>query len=308
MPGWPGGVVLRRSRAPGWLVTGLAVAGFALLAWNLLSPIVEHGATGASDGRAYWTAARNVLSGTPLYTATVGQPLAFLYPPIVAEAIAPFGLLPLTVFAWGLRGAELLALRSVLGSWRWCGLGLLVFPPLLAEIEAANINLLIAAGLTALLRGDGRWLATVGLPKFSALAAVPYGLVRDRRGTIFGLGLVAGLVIVSIVLDRAAWAAYVAFLSHMPSVDDQFYNVGRLAPWWIRASAAAILAMLAIRRPVVIPLAVVLASPELPFNALSVLVATIPAAGIVPDRSRRQPSIAAVTSSATVASGARSVR
>jgi len=267
-------------RGWGWLLAIVALVGFALLAWNLRSPIVEQGATGASDARAYWTAARAVAAGAPVYIATVGEPLAFLYPPIVAEALAPFGSLPLVVFAWGLRALEILALRSILGSWRWSGVALLMFPPLLAEIEAANVNLLVAAALVALIRGDGRWIGLASLPKFSGLAAVPYGLVRDRRGTVVGLIAVAALVAASVLANPGLWSTYLEFLAHMPPADDQFYNVGRVVPSWLRLAIAGILTVLAIRRPVVLPLAVTLASPVLWFNSLSVLIATVPAAGI----------------------------
>ena len=267
-------------RGWGWLLAIVGLAGFALLAWNLRSPVVGQGATGASDARAYWTAARAVAAGAPVYIATVGQPFAFLYPPIVGEALAPFGSLPLVVFAWGLRAVELLALRYILGSWRWSGVAFLVFPPLLAEIEAANVNLLVAAALTALVRGDGRWIGLASLPKFTGLAAVPYGLVRDRRGTVIGLMMVAVLVAVSVVANPGLWSTYVEFLAHMPSADDQFYNVGRVVPSWLRLLVAGVLTVVAVRRPVVLPLAVTLASPVLWFNSLSVLVATVPAAGI----------------------------
>jgi hypothetical protein len=74
---------------PRRLLILLSLTGFALLAWNLRSPIVERGSTGASDARAYWVAGGRLLQGTTLYGDTAGEPFAFLDPEDPAARAAP---------------------------------------------------------------------------------------------------------------------------------------------------------------------------------------------------------------------------
>ncbi len=254
-----------------------SLAGFALLAWNLRSPIVEHGSTGASDARAYWAAGRRLLEGETLYADTAGEPFAFLYPPIAAQLIAPLSLLPLPVFGWGIRALELFCLRYVVGSWKLAGASMILCLPVVAEIEAGNINLLIAAALATAIRGDNRWLVPAAMPKFAALAALPFGLARNRRALLLGALGTLLLCAVSALAAPDLWRNYVTFLLHQPNVDWQWYNVGRLVPLPVRLAVAGACALIAIRRPAFMPVAVALSAPVVWFNSLSVLVAIVPA-------------------------------
>lgn len=267
---------------PQRLLMLLSLIGFALLAWNLTYPIVEHGSTGASDARAYWAAGRRLLEGGTLYADTAGEPFAFLYPPIAAQLIAPLSLLPLPVFGWGIRVLELLCLRYIVGSWKLAGVSMVLCLPVVAEIEAGNINLVIAAALAAAIRGDNRWLVLAAVPKFTALAALPFALARNRRALMFGALGALMLCVVSVVSAPDLWRSYGTFLLHQPSVDLQWYNVGRLVPMPARLLGAAVCAIVAIRRPAFMPLAVALSAPVVWFNSLSVLVATVPAITVDP--------------------------
>lgn len=264
------------------LVMLLSLAGFALLAWDLMTPLVEHGSTGASDARAYWAAGRRLVEGGTLYADTAGEPFAFLYPPIAAQLVAPLSLLPLPVFGWGIRVLEILCLRYVVGSWRLAGVSMILCLPVVAEIEAGNINLLIAAALAAAIRGDSRWLVPAAVPKFAALAALPFALARNRRALMLGASGALTLCAVSVLSAPDLWRSYVTFLLHQPSVDWQWYNIGRLVPLPARLLGAIACALIAIRRPAFMPVAVALSSPVLWFNSLSVLVAIVPAMAINP--------------------------
>jgi Glycosyltransferase family 87 len=280
---------------PQRLLVLLSLLGFALLAWNLMAPIVELGKTGASDARAYWAAGRRLLQGTTLYADTAGQPFAFLYPPIAAQLVAPFSLLPLPVFAWGIRVLELLCLRYVVGSWRLAGVSMILCLPVVAEIEAGNINLLIAAALAAAIRDDNRWLVLAAVPKFAALAALPFALARNRRALAFGAAGALLTCAVSLLYAPDLWRAYATFLLSQPSVDDQWYNVGRVVPFPARLLFAGACALIAIRRPAFMPVAVALSAPVVWFNSLSVLVAIVPAMTVDP---QPRPALAATAAPA----------
>lgn len=263
--------------AIGWLA---ALAGYALLALTLSDRVIdEHGGTGsaAADAFAYWTAGRHLLAGEPIYGLFAGAHGAYLYPPPLAQAVAPLSLLPLAAFVWGWRAAELLALRWIVGSWRNAGIGLLVFPALLGELEAGNVNLFVAAAVAASIRGDGRWLGPAALTKFAALAAVPAAIVHGRRRALAGLAVAAAIVALSFALDPSLWREYVAFLPLAGDPSNQFYNVGRLIPTEVRFLAAGLSAIAAVRAPILSPIAVTLATPVLWFHNLSILVACVAA-------------------------------
>ena len=260
-----------------WVV---AAAGYALLASVLASRTIDENAgTGSAgaDAFAYWLAGRHLVEGEPVYGLFAGGHGAFLYPPVIAQLLAPVSFLPLALFVWAWRAVELLALRWIVGSWRNTGISLLVFPALLGELEAGNVNLVVGAALAALIRGDGRFVGPSALPKFAALAALPAALARDRRGTVSGLAVAAVASLVSLALAPDLWRQYAEFLPHAGDPSDQFYNVGRLVPTPVRFAAAGLLAILAIRAPIYAPVAVTLASPVLWFHNLSVLTACVAA-------------------------------
>ena len=257
-----------------------AVGGYVLLAVAFVDRKIDpNGGTGsaAADAFAYWLAGRHLATGEPLYGLTAGQHGAFLYPPIMAQLIAPFAALPLPVFVWLWRAVEFVALMTIVGSIRNAGIALLVFPALIAELEAANVNLLVAGALAAMIRGNGRGLGPAILPKLSALAAVPAGLARDKTGTLVGLVLGLALIMGSIVIAADLWRAYLEFLPKVGNPGDQGYNVGRFVSTEVRLAAGAVFAVVAIRSPIYAPIAVTLASPVLWFNSLSTLVACIAA-------------------------------
>lgn len=257
-----------------------ALAGYVLLALVLSSrSIDENAGTGAAaaDAFAYWSAGRHLIAGQPLYGLFAGGHGAYLYPPIVAQIVAPLSILPLAVFVWAWRAVELLALRSIVGSWRNAGIALLLVPALLGELEAGNVNLVVAAALAALIRGDGRLVGIASIPKFATLAALPAALAIDRRGALRGMAVAGALVMVSIVASFGLWQEYVRFLPQAGDPGNQFYNVGRIVPTPVRFAAAAVFAILAVRAPICAPVAVTLASPVLWFHNLSVLVACVAA-------------------------------
>jgi hypothetical protein len=62
--------------------------------------ILSRGGAGAIDALAYWTAGRSILDGHPVYGIPVGGFTAYLYPPVLAQLVAPLSAFPLDVFVW----------------------------------------------------------------------------------------------------------------------------------------------------------------------------------------------------------------
>lgn len=259
----------------------LALAGFAAIGYALLATVLlEHGiysdgGLGGGDIFAYWMAGRHIAEGAPVYGAGVGAYAAFLYPPPFAQLFAPAALLPFPVVVWAWRAIELGCLRVAVGSWTTAGIALLVWPPAIAEIDAGNVHLIIAAAVALAMRGDARAVVPAALTKFASLAVLPLAFVTDRRGLAVGLGLALLAVLLSVALAPGLWGAYVAFLPVVPNGTEGWYNIGAGVPLWIRLSLAALISIAAIRWVRLAPVAALLAMPVVWVHSLSVLVAVV---------------------------------
>ena len=256
-----------------WLGFGLAAIGYALLAGTLVGHGIEgDGGSGGIDAIAYWTAARNVVAGAPLYGLESGDFAAYSYPPVLAQVLAPVSFLPMPAFVWLWRALELIGLRVAVGSWKRAGWAMLVFPPILAELDAGNVHLIMAGVCAAAMRGHALAIAPAALLKFASVPLAPIGLRFDRRGLLIGLAVTGGLVGLSYVINQAAWADFLGFLQST-TFPRGWYNLAEAVPLPVRLAAAAVLGLAAIRWVRLAPLAVLLAYPVVWFHALSTLVA-----------------------------------
>lgn len=262
-------------RGRGILVTGIAVVGYVYLARVLYFEGIEgDGGLGGIDAIAYWTAAGHALRGEPLYGISSFQFAAYQYPPPFAQILAPAGLLPMPVFVWLWRAVELLGLRLATGGWTRAGIVILVFPPVIAELDAGNVHL-VMAGVTALaMRGVAAPVAAAGLVKLATWPLLPLSWLMDRRGLLLGIGIASVLVIASIVLAPNAWRDYVEFL-RSGTIPTGSYNVLAGVPVIPRLAVAAIIGIAAVRWIRLAPIAVLLAYPVVWLHGLSTLTAIL---------------------------------
>jgi Protein of unknown function (DUF2029). len=258
-----------------WLGRGLAIVGFSLLAKALL----DHGIQGAGGGGgidaiAYWTAAGNVRDGLPLYSIPEGSFAAYAYPPPLAQALVPLSFLPMPIFVWLWRAIELVSLRVAVGSWTLSGIALLVLPPVIAEVDAGNVHLIMAAACALAMRGVALPVAPATLLKFASVPLAPLGWRFDRRGLLIGIGATAIVVGASALIARGAWTDYVRFLG-TTGFPRGWYNLAENVPLPLRLLFAASVGLAATRWIRLAPIAVLFAYPVVWFHALSTLVALV---------------------------------
>ena len=190
----------------------LAAVGYGL-GLTALALLVMHDGGRAYDAHAYWLAGRHVLDGTPLYDPHVDIETlgAFKYPPLFAQAIAPFTVLPELAFDWLWRIVCILCLRALVGSWRNFGLALL-FPPIWNELSISNVTFPVAYVAFLALRGRPTFLPVAIALKFGPALLVPFILLRrgaaDRRRLLIGFASFAGLCGVSFLVAPGAWHDY----------------------------------------------------------------------------------------------------
>jgi Glycosyltransferase family 87 len=267
------------------LLAGSAM-GFLLGFWTLLvHGILSRGGAGAIDVLAYWTAGRNLLAGNQVYGILEGELAAYVYPPIFAQLVAPFSALPLDVFVWAWRALELGCLRVAVGSWRNAGLAILFWPPAIAELDAGNVHLIIAAAVAMTIRGDARALIPAAITKFASLAAVPSAIRLDRHGALTGVGVALGACTISFLLAPQLWLDYQAFIARATEPQSHAFDIGSIIWTPIRLAIAAGFALAAVGWPRLSAVAVTLAYPVLWFNGLS----TLTALAARPRGARRNP-------------------
>lgn len=270
----------------GWMLLGVAlgVIGYVVAAKALLDHgIQDSGGGGGIDAIAYWAAANHIAHGQPLYQVAEGSFTAYAYPPVLAQMLVPLAGVPEPAFVWFWRLLELFGLRLAAGSWVRGGIALLIFPPIIAELDAANVHLIMAGICALAMRGFGEPVGPSILLKFAGAALMPLSWFRNARGLISGLAGTLLVVIVSIVVAPTLWRDYIAFLgtAEFPS---GWYNLATGIPLLPRLIVAGVLALAAIRWVRLAPIAVLLAYPVVWFHALSTLVAVI---APVPPKERR---------------------
>ena len=136
-----------------------------------------------SDEYAYWSAAQRLVAGEPLYfpELPVGTPYVYLYPPPLAQVLAPFTLFVSdAVFMWAwtamlLGCLWLLGLRRIL-----LALALVAFIPVAVELWFRNVQLLLAVlAVLALRRHPAFWVPAAAI-KITPVIGLFYLVARGR--------------------------------------------------------------------------------------------------------------------------------
>jgi hypothetical protein len=136
---------------------GIAVFVLAVLAAIQIASALPLG----YDFAAYWSAARHLAAGEPIYPAAtdpLGQSGQFKYLPIVAVPFLPFGALPLDAATLVWLGVEL-AIAAAMGlallrglapdARPWAAAAYALFLPLVLEVTLGNLNLASVALMLA---------------------------------------------------------------------------------------------------------------------------------------------------------------
>jgi hypothetical protein len=236
----------------------------------------------SSDAFAYWLGAKRLVEGQPLYdpTANMTTPFAYLYPPPLAQALAPLTRVVSDVGYEFLWTAVLLVVLLWFARWRpIIALALVAFLPVAVELWFRNVHLVLAALIVLALRG-APWLFAVGAAiKISPGLGIVYLAARGRwRDAIVATLVGLGILVVSVVVSPGAWNDFVR------SVASQGAGSGASiipVPFFVRAAAGLALTIVAARLPPrtgepLLVVAITLANPTLYVTALSMLIAVVP--------------------------------
>jgi len=135
---------------------------------------------------------------------------AFHYSPAIAQVFALFGGLPWYVFLFGFE-ALLVGTLIWLGG-RWTPL-LFAFPPLILELYAGNINLLLAAAIALGFRYPVAWAFVLLTKVTPGVGVLWFAARREWRNLAIAVGVTAAIVAVSFALAPSLWGDWFAALT-----------------------------------------------------------------------------------------------
>jgi hypothetical protein len=236
------------------LLVGLLVVGYAFNALLFLS-LLRLGQFGY-DVYAYWSVdLGNLYAQTPAALSGLG---AFHYSPAVAQVLSVFHVLPWWVFLWGWTALLVATLLWLGGRWT---LLLLAFPPLVLELYAGNVNLLIAAAIALGFRYPAAW-AFVFLTKVTpGVGVLWFAFRREWRNLAIALGATAAIVLVSFAIAPALWGQWLTALFDLGAQTTGSIPI----PVVVRLPVAAAVVWWGARtdRPWTVPVAATIATPVL---------------------------------------------
>jgi hypothetical protein len=236
------------------LLRGLLVLGYAFNLLLLLS-LLRLGQFGY-DVYAYWSVdLEHLYAQTPQALAGFG---AFHYAPAVAQLLAVFHVLPWWIFLWAWT-ALLIATLVWLGD-RWTLL-LLAFPPLILELYAGNINLLLAAAIALGFRYPAAWAFVLLTKVTPGVGVLWFAVRREWRQLAIALGATAAITLVSFALAPGLWGQWLGALTDLNGMADG----GLPIPLLLRMPVAAAVVWWGARtdRPWTVPVAATIATPIL---------------------------------------------
>jgi Glycosyltransferase family 87 len=222
------------------------------------------------DAYAYWS----TRSGTFYDAQTAGTIGAYLYSPAFAQLLAPLTWLPWAVFDTIWTAFNLAIVWWLLGRW---SLPSMLFLPIPFEIVSGNVHLMYAAAIVAGFRFAATWVLMFLTKVTPGIGVLWYAVRREWRPSMLAGGMTGAIVLVSFVLDPAAWRAWVDTLAGSSSTPD---TVGWYlpVPLLVRLPIAAVVVGIAAwtDRRWLLPAGVVIAMPVLWLNSLAVLAACVP--------------------------------
>lgn len=240
------------------LLTALGVSG-ALVVWMVY---LQNGGN-PTDALDYYST--NPAAPYPLGT------FHFPYPPVAIQAMAPLLGLPFSAFVAVLRAAELAALVVLAGP---ATIVALLLPPVAAEINAANINFVVAVALVGGFRWPALWSVLI-LTKPSVGVILLWPLVRrEWRRLAVAIAPAALVSLLSFALQPHAWLDWLAYLPGYGDTPGWPFPI----PIWPRLPVAIVLVLYGARsdRKWIAVLGTILAWPRLYFLSIALLVALLP--------------------------------
>ncbi len=212
---------LRRILRDGLVVLGIVAAVFYW--WYLTS-------TGGQpvDVRAYWVADPANLYGGAISGETSN---AYLYSPAFEFIVGWWRWIPFDVFVAIWRAVLLGLLVWMAGPFT---IFVLFTVPVASEINAGNIQIMLAAAIVIGFRFPASWSFVLLTKVTPGIGLLWFAIRRRWRDLAIAIGVTAAIVAVSFVLHPDRWFDYVRLLTGSPAPAVAPYYL----PFWVRLGPA----------------------------------------------------------------------
>lgn len=246
--------------AGAWLIALLGVG----------ATVIMGGLNGLVDANAYWLTGHGAMYSPDYQLWTRG----YSYPPPFALIIAPLTQLPWDAFRIVWLGGVLAAYSWLLWGMRWS----LRLPLVLALMIWASDNLYWALAVVAVIgfRYPVAWALPL-LTKITPGVGVAWFAARaEWRSLAIALGATAGIALVSYLLAPAAWATWIDLMRGQDLANTSvtnFFIVLPSLPFRVLLALAVVVIGARTDRHWTVPLAMLIAQPDISFAAFGLLAA-----------------------------------
>jgi Glycosyltransferase family 87 len=140
---------------------------------------------------------------------------AFRYAPIIGQAFSPLALVPWPAFVGAFSALQLAVLVSMSGRRWWLAL---VFPGVVLELAAGNIELLMAGAIVLGFRYPAAWSFLLLTKVTPGVGVLWFAFRREWRSLGVALAATGGIIALGVVLAPALWVEWVGALRTMAAL------------------------------------------------------------------------------------------
>jgi len=273
-----------RADGEGKRVRAKRLARFALATTSVVMLLVVWFGFTVSGGNPVDAEAFYDLDPAHLYVHDARE---YLWSPAFAQLTTPLRALPFEPFVAVVRGGELAALfvMAPLGAWAAIWLW-----PVTAEVNAANINLILMLCVVASLRWPAAWVLPLITKPTMGVGLLWYVARKEWRSLGIAMGATAIVCGVSFAVNPQAWFDWIRYLIDFSTIPGWPFPI----PIWMRLPISVVIVWWGARtdRAWALPLGVIIGMPKLFFLSIAMLIGLIPTLGmdnfLMRDRARSE--------------------
>ncbi len=202
----------------------------------------------------------------------LGGQESFQYSPAFAQLIGVVRALPVDAFVAVWRGISFVLLVWIAGPFT---LPVMLLPPVASELNAGNVNIILAAAIAAGFRWPGLWCLVLLTKVTPAVGLLWFVFRREWRKLAIAIGTTAAIALVSFAIAPGQWFGWInLFIQHRgdsTASDPYFIALSIRLP----ASVVVIVVAALPRMRWLVPVASTMAAPNVYFPTQSMATGAI---------------------------------
>ena len=200
---------------------------------------------------------------------------AFQYSPAFLQLVQPLKAVPFDVVLGAWRAVSLAIVVILAGPLT---LPILLWGPVASEVNAGNVNLLIAAVVAVGFRRPAVWAFVLHTKITPAVGLLWFAVRRDWRGVGWPIGVAAGVAAVSFAISPGLWIDWVRLVIGNATSGAGVTTFPYFIPLTVRLPVAAVIVLIAGARGWTWPVAIAatIAAPVLYYPTQAIAIGALP--------------------------------